>query len=122
MTKKYISLLTIVIFIISSITACTISPVYNKSNSHTSYEHKGKITVGDKVHIITDDEKKHVFVVKKITNKEYIGEDDSVKFSEIKVISKLLDEESLAAYSITTATILTIILIPAFVKEFVLPW
>jgi len=81
MTNKYISLLTALIFLVSSTTACTsYRAVPSKSNSYT---HLSAIKVGEKTRIITNDGTEHVFVVKKITDKEIIGADDSVEISQI---------------------------------------
>jgi hypothetical protein len=113
MTNKYISLLTVLIFLVSSTTACTTyRAVPIKSNSYT---HISAIKVGDKIHIITNDGTKHVFVVEKITDKEIIGADDSVEISQITAIGKF---DPILTILILVTSIAIIVLIVLFPLEF----
>ncbi len=121
MTNKYISLLTVLIFLVSSTTACTsYRAVPSKSNSYT---HISAIKVGDKIHIITNDGTEHVFVVEKITDKEIIGADDSVEISQITAITDSSDAKvtPTLAILIMVATISIIVLFPYVIAAFVLP-
>ncbi len=113
MTNKYIRLLTVLIFLVSSTTACTTyRAVPIKSNSYT---HISAIKVGDKIHIITNDGTKHVFVVEKITDKEIIGADDSVEISQITAIGKF---DPILTILILVTSIAIIVLIVLFPLEF----
>ena len=113
MINKYISLLTVLIFLVSSTTACTTyRAVPIKSNSYT---HISAIKVGDKIHIITNDGTEHVFVVEKITDKEIIGADDSVEISQITAIGKF---DPILTILILVTSIAIIVLIVLFPLEF----
>jgi len=113
MTNKYISLLTVLIFLVSSTTACTsYRAVPSKSNSYT---HISAIKVGDKIHIITNDGTEHVFVVEKITDKEIIGADDSVEISQITAIGKF---DPILTILILVSSISIIVLVVLFPLEF----
>jgi hypothetical protein len=121
MTNKYISLLTVLIFLVSSTTACTsYRAVPSKSNSDT---HISAIKVGDKIHIITNDGTEHVFVVEKITDKEIIGADDSVEISQITAITDSSDAKvtPTLAILIMVATISIIVLFPYIIIALIIP-
>jgi hypothetical protein len=118
MTNKYISLLTVLIFLVSSTTACTsYRAVPSKSNSYT---HISAIKVGDKIHIITNDGTEHVFVVEKITDKEIIGADDSVEISQITAITDSSDAKKAVGFIVAmVALILVICYFPEIIAAYI---
>ena len=117
MLKKYIALLVLLIFSTNTLTGCAMTPLYSRSNSHANYEHQGAVEVGDKVKILTIEEKKYFFIVSKITEHEYIGayegQEYLVEFHQIKEISKANKKPILGIL----ALIVGVILIVAFVNE-----